>query len=144
MPKRVLVFGTFDILHPGHIHFLAAAGKFGSVTVALTPDALVAAYKGRLPVNSFSVRQRRLRAMAGIVAVVPADDTPNTYAIINKVQPDVIVLGYDQAGLRATIKKKLTATGLDVPIHTADPYRTDVYRSSRFRALAERVFEHAQ
>ncbi|MFA7286603.1 MAG: adenylyltransferase/cytidyltransferase family protein [Patescibacteria group bacterium] len=139
MRKRVLVFGTFDVLHPGHVRFLTAAAKFGSVMVALTPDTLVTTYKGRPPVNSYSVREGRLRDMAVVTDVVAADNTPNTYDIIEKLRPEVLVLGYDQTGLRATITKKLSETEISASIRMIEAYRSDVYRSSRLRALAEKT-----
>ncbi|HEY4500387.1 MAG TPA: adenylyltransferase/cytidyltransferase family protein, partial [Candidatus Paceibacterota bacterium] len=46
--KRVMVFGTFDILHPGHLYFLRAAKKLGDyLIVSLARDVNVRKIKGR-------------------------------------------------------------------------------------------------
>ena len=46
--KKVLVFGTFDILPPGHLYFLREAKKHGEhLTVVVTPSAVVKQLKGK-------------------------------------------------------------------------------------------------
>lgn len=94
--KRVVAFGTFDILHPGHIAFLEAARRLGTnLTVVVARDATVRREKGRLPV--FNERDR-LRVVASLKSVDHATlgDRPDSWRILRRIRPDVIAVGYDQ------------------------------------------------
>jgi len=56
----VMVFGTFDVLHPGHLWFLKKASQYGRLIVALTPDKMCLKYKDHLPCHSFIQRKSHL------------------------------------------------------------------------------------
>ncbi|MFA5954504.1 MAG: adenylyltransferase/cytidyltransferase family protein [Patescibacteria group bacterium] len=133
MEKKVLIFGTFDLLHPGHLSFLKEAGDIGSVVVALTPDALLVTYKGRPAVNPYAVRKRRLERLTWVQEVVSADAIPNTYSILMRVKPEVILLGYDQGHLAKQLTTRIREYHLKIDIVIARPYRASIYRSSLFR-----------
>lgn len=98
---RVVVFtnGVFDILHPGHVRYLAEARRQGdALIVGLNSDDSVrrlAKGPGR-PVNPESERAEVLSALASVDAVVIFDeDTP--LEIVTALQPDVLVKGADWA-----------------------------------------------
>lgn len=95
---RSVVFtnGVFDILHPGHLRYLRAAGAEGDrLVVGMNSDRSVRANKGEgRPVNPEGERAEVLSALACVDAVVIFDeDTPA--AIIRRLQPDVLVKGAD-------------------------------------------------
>jgi D-beta-D-heptose 7-phosphate kinase/D-beta-D-heptose 1-phosphate adenosyltransferase len=95
---KTVVFtnGCFDILHAGHVRYLAEARKFGDVlVVGLNTDASVRRLKGPArPLNTEHERALVLSALASVDYVVPfADDTP--LALIERVVPDVLVKGGD-------------------------------------------------
>ena len=95
---RTVVFtnGCFDILHAGHVRYLAEARTLGDVlVVGLNTDASVRRLKGPArPLNSDHDRALVLAALASVDYVVPfADDTP--LALIERVLPDVLVKGGD-------------------------------------------------
>lgn len=131
--NKVLIFGTFDILHPGHLKLLNFAAKQGSVTVALTPDKLCEVYKGEKPVSNYDVRKIRLESLNLIDKVLPADNKPNTYNIISEVKPNVIVLGYDQLSLKKNISKRLDELRSTARIIVAPSYRANLYKSSKLK-----------
>jgi FAD synthetase len=131
--NNVLIFGTFDILHPGHLKLIEFAKKLGSVNVALTPDELCLKYKGVNPVNNYNLRKKRLENISFVKEVVKADKQPNSYNIIQKIKPDIIVLGYDQIGLKSTIQNRLKEFNSTARIIIANPYRADIYKSSKLR-----------
>ncbi len=94
-PKRVLVGGTFDIIHPGHIHYLREASKYGLVYAVVARDVNVERIKGRKPVMR---EDERLAVVSSIRYVYKAvlgheSDFGET---INRLRPDLIVLGPDQ------------------------------------------------
>lgn len=97
---RTVVFtnGVFDLLHPGHLRYLAAARGLGdALMVGLNTDASVRRNKGTdRPFTPELERAELLRAFDYVDAVVLFDeDTPQT--LIAAVQPDVLVKGADWA-----------------------------------------------
>ena len=94
--KIVFTNGCFDILHRGHIDYLARAADLGHVLViGLNTDASVSRLKGEgRPVQDQDARALILAALRFVSAVVLFDeDTP--YQLIKAVQPDVLVKGSD-------------------------------------------------
>ena len=96
--QKTIVFtnGCFDILHRGHVEYLAQAADLGDVlVVGLNTDASVKRLKGESrPVNDEQSRALLLSALQFVDAVVLFDDdTP--YELIKQVQPDVLVKGND-------------------------------------------------
>lgn len=97
---RSIVFtnGVFDLLHAGHVRYLETARGFGDVLiVAVNADASVRAIKGpSRPINAEDERAEMLSSLAFVDAVVIFDEeTPA--AIIEAIQPDVLVKGADWA-----------------------------------------------
>lgn len=89
--------GTFDLLHRGHMTFLARCAEFGDVTVALNTDEFVEQYKGRRPVIPYGDRAAVLQACRHVTAVVPNRDGADSRTTIERIQPDLIVVGSDWA-----------------------------------------------
>ncbi|MBC7946022.1 MAG: D-glycero-beta-D-manno-heptose 1-phosphate adenylyltransferase [Burkholderiales bacterium] len=96
---RPLVFtnGCFDILHRGHVTYLAEARALGGgLIVAVNSDTSVARLnKGpERPVNGLQDRMAVLAALASVDAVIGFDDdTP--LRLIHEIRPDVLVKGGD-------------------------------------------------
>lgn len=94
--KIVFTNGCFDILHQGHIDYLAKAAGLGDVLlVGLNADDSVRRIKGASrPVQNQESRAMILAALQFVSAVVLFDeDTP--YQLIQAVQPDFLVKGSD-------------------------------------------------
>lgn len=94
--KVVFTNGCFDILHRGHVEYLAKAADMGDVlVVGLNTDASVRRLKGESrPVNNQEARALVLASLNFVDAVVLFDeDTP--YELIKAVRPDVLVKGAD-------------------------------------------------
>ncbi len=96
--KVVFTNGCFDVLHYGHVHYLAQARQLGDLlVVGLNSDASVRRLKGEgRPVNHEQARAFVLAALEMVNYVcLFEEDTP--YQLISKVQPDVLVKGGDYA-----------------------------------------------
>ncbi|MCH8554558.1 MAG: D-glycero-beta-D-manno-heptose 1-phosphate adenylyltransferase [Schleiferiaceae bacterium] len=92
----VFTNGCFDIIHKGHIHYLAAAKDLGDLLViGLNSDASVNRLKGpKRPINQQDHRAQVLAALSFVDAVVLfEEDTP--LELISALQPDVLVKGGD-------------------------------------------------
>lgn len=92
----VFTNGCFDILHRGHVEYLAQAADLGDkLIVGLNTDASVKRLKGESrPINDEKSRALLLSALQFVDVVVFFDeDTP--YELIKQVQPDILVKGND-------------------------------------------------
>lgn len=96
--NQIVVFtnGCFDLLHYGHLHYLAAARDLGDrLVVGLNSETSVKRLKGaHRPLNDEMTRQHLLAALAFVDAVVVfEEDTP--LALIERVKPQILVKGGD-------------------------------------------------
>ncbi|MDO5045685.1 D-glycero-beta-D-manno-heptose-7-phosphate kinase [Campylobacter sp.] len=99
--KKRLVFtnGCFDILHAGHVRYLAKAKEFGDIlVVGLNSDRSVKELKGdSRPINSQEDRACLLAALAAVDYVVIFDE-PTPINLIKALKPDILVKGADYEG----------------------------------------------
>ncbi len=94
--RIVFTNGCFDLLHPGHVQYLAQARDYGQrLVVGLNSDASVKRLKGAdRPVQNEQARALVLAGLATVDAVVIFDeDTP--LELIKAIKPDVLVKGGD-------------------------------------------------
>lgn len=94
--KIVFTNGCFDILHRGHIEYLAQAANHGDILlIGLNTDNSVRRIKGNSrPVQDESARAILLASLSFVSAVILFDeDTP--YELIKRVKPDILVKGSD-------------------------------------------------
>ncbi len=94
--RIVMTNGCFDILHAGHVQYLAAARELGDrLLVAVNDDASVRALKGEArPYTPLAERQQVLAALR-CVDWVTSFPEPTPAALIASVSPDVLVKGGD-------------------------------------------------
>ncbi len=134
--KRVLVFGTFDLLHPGHLSFLRQARKLGKeLYVVVARDENSKKLKGRKPIQN---EQFRLNAIAKLPFVTRAllgqKEINHRYKLVKEINPGIIALGYDQFLMTTTLKNDLIALGLNnIIIKRLKPYQAHLYKSSILR-----------
>lgn len=112
--KTVLAQGTFDILHPGHVHYLEQAATYGDelhVIVARTENI------SHKPQPILPSEQRR----KVVDALEPVDcarigHQQNIFVPLEEIQPDIIVLGYDQHHDEEALESMLRKRGFDCRI----------------------------
>src|ERR1700761_5945490 len=113
--KVVFTNGVFDLLHIGHITYMAKAAELGDkLIIGLNSDASVKRIKGEdRPVNDQNSRALLLAAMLFIDAVVVFDeDTPQN--LIATLLPDILVKGADYAIENIVGGKEVIANGGEV------------------------------
>ena len=98
--RRVIVNGTFDILHRGHIEMLNYAKSQGTyLLVAIDSDKLVKELKGESrPVNNQEDRKFALDNLKCVDAVWIFDDQAELEHICKMYKPDLMVKGSDYRG----------------------------------------------
>lgn len=92
----VFTNGCFDIIHLGHIDYLAKAAALGNkLVIGLNTDASTRRLKGpHRPINDENARAMIMASFSFVDAVVLFDeDTP--YNLIRTIQPDILVKGAD-------------------------------------------------
>ncbi|PIS05498.1 MAG: FAD synthase [Candidatus Buchananbacteria bacterium CG10_big_fil_rev_8_21_14_0_10_42_9] len=131
MSKKVLIFGTFDGLHSGHLSLLKQAKKRGDkLAVIVARDATVKAVKGRLPQANENDRLQDIKLIK-VVDEAYLGDKIDPYNSVRRVNPDIICLGYDQQ----VFTEKLTEEFPDIKVIRLKPYKPEIYKSSRINNL---------
>lgn len=141
--KIVLATGAFDLLHYGHLNFLEeakrAGGRNARLIVIVARDKTVEARKGKRPI----VREDQRRAL--IEALKPVDDAilgfedMNYSAVIEKLKPDVIAVGYDQSDIKRAVEEIIEKKGLKIKVFEAKKLSADDIDSSS--KIKRRVIE---
>lgn len=105
--KRVMVNGTFDILHRGHIELLNFAKSQGNyLLVAIDTDRRVKELKGeQRPINNQNDRKFHLENLQAVNEVQLFDSKEELVAIMQEFRPDVYVKGSDWAGKSSTAEQ---------------------------------------
>lgn len=116
---HVVAQGTFDILHPGHVHYLrdsAAMGDRLSVIVARAPNVT---HKPD-PVVPVGQRVEMVGALDPVEKALKGHPE-DIFVPIEEMEPDVIALGYDQHHDKAAIESALAERGVDCDVRRASP-----------------------
>ena len=127
-----MVFGTFDILHPGHIDFLRQAKKLGDfLIVSLAREKFIRKIKGHRPLHSEKERKYMLECLKVVDKAVLGARSDYIKHIVSE-KPDIIALGYDQSEFTLNLKQKLAAAGLRrVKVMRLKSYRPKIYKTNK-------------
>jgi FAD synthetase len=135
MPALVMAFGTFDILHPGHLSYLRQSKKLGSsLVVVVARDSSVKRIKGRPPVYSEKERLALVSELKFVDrAILGSASEKDMFSAIRRLKPSFIALGYDQKPSNKELKKKLAAMGISSAVRRMHPYKPHMHKSSVIR-----------
>ena len=135
--KKIIVAGSFDVLHPGHVKFLEwVKKKFkGKLIIVLARNESIEKMKERKAVFSERERKIMLEAIRYVDKVIIGDKKEFLKPLL-KEKPDVIVLGYDQWPNEKELEKRLRERGLCVKIVRAPPFNEKMWKS---RKIIERI-----
>ena len=130
--KKILIFGVFDGIHDGHLHFINEAKKHGDHLVAVVArDSVVEELKGKLPEETEVERIESLLKIPEIDFVLLGDPHISTYNVLKEVKPDIIFLGYDQTALKKDLDKKIKTKELsEMEIIVGVSHKPDELHSS--------------
>ncbi len=115
-PPRVLVGGTFEIVHPGHLYLLKKARELGTVVVVVARDSTVLKLKGRKPVIPEMQRLEVIKSIKYVDEAYLGSDPLDIEGTILRLKPDIILLGPDQAVIEELVKKTIEKLGISVKI----------------------------
>ena len=133
--RTVMVFGSFDGLHPGHVDFFKQAKKFGNrLIVSVGTDKNVGKIKNKAPLFSQKERLSLIQNLS-IVDKALIGDEKDFYKHIKALAPSVICLGYDQWADEADVRENLDKVGLSkTQIIRLKSYKPDRAKSTNLKA----------
>ena len=132
-----MAFGTFDVFHAGHEHFLNQAKSLGDYLIAVVArDATVKNVKSEYPENSERKRVNAIKE-AEIADKVVLGYNDDKYRVIKKFKPNIIALGYDQFVFTYKLNKMIIDENMDTEIIRLDPYRPEIYKSTLLKIQNE-------
>ena len=128
--KKVMVFGSFDVLHDGHRSLFEQAKQYGDHLIAVVArDDTYEALRLYTPVHS---EDQRLSVVLKepFVDTAVLGDRIDIYRAIKQFRPDVICLGYDQKHFVDGLDEKLASLGLATSIMRLKPFYPETFKSS--------------
>jgi FAD synthetase len=139
-PTRAVAQGTFDLIHPGHVHYLREAADYADELHVIVARSSNVSHKED-PV--LPARQRR-----DVVGAIDAVDEAHLghesdiFVPIERIGPDTIVLGYDQHHDEDAVQAALDDRGIDCDVARAGPreprYDDELLSTGR---IVERILE---
>ena len=130
MMVKVLVFGSFDLLHEGHKHFFNEAKKLGNTLyVVVAKDSSIKSFKGHESNFNEDERVEHIKKLE-IVDDVRLGYEGDKWKIIEEIKPDIIALGYDQDSYTKGLEKGMLDRNLKVKIVRLGSYMPEKYKSS--------------
>lgn len=97
--KKIITYGTFDLLHYGHINLLQRAKALGDyLIVALSTDEFNSKMKGKVTYFSYEERKRLLEAIRYVDLVIPEENWEQKISDVQEFKVDTFVMGNDWEG----------------------------------------------
>ncbi|MGM9987212.1 MAG: glycerol-3-phosphate cytidylyltransferase [Bacillaceae bacterium] len=96
--RKVLTYGTFDLLHQGHINILRRAKELGDYLVVAVSTDEFNALKGKESFHSYEVRKFILEAVRYVDEVIPEEHWEQKIDDVKNHDIDVFVMGDDWEG----------------------------------------------
>lgn len=129
---KIMVFGTFDGLHPGHLNFFKQAKSLAEksyLIVSIARDKNVLRIKKKIPM--LNERQRLILVKKSkLIDKVVLSGAINHLPHIIKERPDIIALGYDQSAYVKNLKYDLKNKGIFVKVVRLKPYKEKIYKNN--------------
>jgi FAD synthetase len=141
--KVVLATGAFDLLHYGHLNFLQEAKKMGGrdarLIVIVARDSTVEARKGKKPIVPEDQRRALIEALKPVDDAILGFEDMNYEAVIDKLNPDIIAVGYDQSDIKSSVEELIQRKGLKIRVFQTRKFAVDDIDSSS--KIKRRVIE---
>ena len=130
---KVMVFGSFDPLHLGHLNYFEQAKKEGDyLVVVVARDETIWNGKKRKPFQNENKRLENVKKIK-IVDKALLGNREDKFKIIGEENPEVLCLGYDQAVDEEKLNEYLKELGIAPTIKRMKPFKPEKYKSYLFR-----------
>ncbi len=142
--KRVLVAGTFDIIHAGHIFLINEAAKLGDVYVVVATDKNRELFSGIRPIIPQEQRLEIIKNLKNVNDARLGRNDNNTLKTVEEINPDVILLGPDQKYSIEILKKGLKKKGLNhIEVRRLETYY-DKYELHSSSLIKQKIIEKSK
>lgn len=132
--KTVVVFGIFDGIHDGHRDLFRQAKEHGDELVVIVGrDSASLRWKGKNPMYTEETRLKLVAKEEHVDQAMLGDEDQSTYGVLDRVQPDIICLGYDQDALKKDLELWLWREKHAIPCVVLKPYKETVFHTSLLR-----------
>ncbi len=126
----VMCFGTFDVLHEGHLDFFRQAKEYGDkLIVVVARDATTEEVKGKKPLENEMERLTKVSLQKAVDKTTLGNISDRMRPIIDQ-KPDVVCLGYDQKFFVDQLDDFIKKNKLKTKIIRLNPYKPEKYKSS--------------
>jgi FAD synthetase len=113
LKKKVMVAGTFDIIHAGHIFLINEAAKLGDVYVVVATDKNRELFSGKRPIIPQEHRLEIIQNLKNVKDARLGRNDNDTLKTVEEINPDIILLGPDQKYSIKILEKGLKEKGLN-------------------------------
>lgn len=96
--KRILTYGTFDLLHYGHVRLLKRAKALGDYLIVALSTEEFNALKGKKAYHNYAERKEMLEALRYVDLVIPEENWEQKINDVREYKIDAVVMGGDWAG----------------------------------------------
>ena len=96
--KRILTYGTFDLLYYGHVRLLKRAKALGDYLVVALSTEEFNALKGKKSYHNYEERKEMLEALRYVDLVIPEENWEQKVNDVKEYKIDTVVMGGDWAG----------------------------------------------
>ncbi|MEK7601161.1 MAG: adenylyltransferase/cytidyltransferase family protein [Patescibacteria group bacterium] len=131
-----MVFGTFDMLHEGHLDFFRQARNLAPephLIVSVARDASAARTKGTKPRRTETERLALVQ-VCGLVDEAVLGDETGYIEHIHAARPDIIALGYDQSGEYVEhLENDLMRAGVSAKVMRLKAFRPETFKTSKLQ-----------
>ena len=132
--KVVLASGVFDLLHLGHVRFLEEAKRTGGsdseLVVIVARDETVEKRKGEKPIMSENQRRALVASLRVVDEALLGFEEFNLGQVIEKIKPDIVAFGYDQAGMEKAVEDYIEQHNLRIKVVRIGKFSSDQLDSS--------------
>ena len=139
--KSVLVAGTFDLIHAGHIYLINEASKLGDVYVVVATDKNRELFSGERPIIPQEQRLEVIKNLKNVKDARLGRNDNDTLKTVEEINPDIILLGPDQKYSIDLLKDELEKKGLDhIEVRRLETYY-DKYELHSSRKIKQKIIE---
>lgn len=133
---RIMIFGTFDMIHEGHEELFRQARALAAepyLIVSVARDSAAKRHRGFVPKHTEDERRSMLAAHPLVDRAI-LGDSDGFITHIAQENPDIIALGYDQAGEYVdALEGELAKAHISPRIVRLQPYKPETFKTSKFR-----------
>ena len=133
----VVATGTFDLLHPGHVLYLERSKILGDELVVIVARDVNVRHKPK-PVLPEEQRRRMVQSLTAVDRAILGEES-DIFRTIERLNPDIITLGFDQHFDIGHLETELSRRGLHPKIVRIEAHETCDLCSSR--RIVTRILE---